>query len=82
MYSASRVEGVAGGGVERIGEVVDELDLARQCAFDPVAGPIGALERRGRAAGASGARVELGLHLPLHAVLGAGLRARPRGRRR
>ena len=32
------VERVAGGGVERVGEVVDELDLARQRALNPVHG--------------------------------------------
>ena len=35
------IEGVAGGGVERVREVVDELDLARKGALDLVAGAIG-----------------------------------------
>jgi hypothetical protein len=70
-----RVERIAGGGFEPFGEVVDELDLARQAAFDRVADLAGVLEGAARRPGEAGA-VELGLHLPLHAGDG------PRHRRR
>ena len=74
-----RVQRVAGGGGEAVGEVVDELHLAGQRALDPVADAVGVLQRlAGRRAEAG--RVDLRLHLPLHAVLRA--RARPSCRRR
>src|SRR5436305_32618 len=70
-----RVEGVAGGRFEPFGEVVDELDLAGQAAFDRVADLARLLEGLARRPGEAGA-VELGLHLPLHSGYG------PRHRRR
>ena len=73
------VERIPGSAVERIGEVVDELDLAGEVALDPVDG----LGRPGQgargAAGGEGRPIELGLHLPLGAGLGTGLGARPGG---
>ena len=76
------VEGVPGRGVQRVGEVVDELHLARAAsartrqrvwsASFSAADGLPAL---------SGAAVELRLHLPLDPLLGAGLGVGGRARR-
>ena len=75
-----RVERVAGGAVEAVGEVVDEHDLAGQRALDPVAEPRRLLQRVRRAAGQR-RRVDLRLHLPLRAGLRAGHRGGAGSRR-
>ena len=65
-----RVEGVAGGAVQRVGEVVDEAHLTGQRALDAVARLVGGLEGR-RGAGAQVSRVHLDLDLPLRAGQGS-----------
>ena len=67
------VERIPRRGVQRVGEVVDELHAARDRALDAKQRLAGERERRGRAARLERGAVELRLHLPLDALLSAGL---------